>query len=526
MTRQSTSNYGAVTDTQFAWATSDADIFDRELDLYRQAQALENHDHSSTRGLAVTRLAAGVVVDASLAALAVTEAKIATGAVTNTKLGAGAVTRDKISWPLIQPSNDMAGGYSQRDTSNTYAVGFYIAANGLAVLGSGTVGTIGSNMVMGQAGQVSIGATQGAAKFNVMQSVDGATTLASGFRIYNPNTLFFNDLVSYSGHLGIFAQGVGALWIDATNKFVTVGTAVSGVARLVISQAAGTAVEGAQWVFGAGRGKVYVDASGHFHVESALTTVQLMNTPNAFTPAVDNATTLGQPALRWSTIYGVAVTATSVSAGTLSSTGNISASGTVSATSGTFGGITAGVSTINGTLATAQVRPINDNSVDSGDTSQRWRYVHVATGIGVALGGAPGAQIQLGSDSAVKPSTNTWQVASDIRVKHEDRIHDYDAGLEQILALRPVHYWTNGLYGTDDMPEDSTPAIGFVADEVEKVCPEMVGSIEAFRTDQATRPAQIKTVNTHALPIMTVNAIKELHAQIQELRHLVEELRN
>lgn len=61
MARVTTTNYNAEADTQFAWATTGSDFFSRELDLYRLAQAVEEHDHSAGRGLAVTRIAAAAL---------------------------------------------------------------------------------------------------------------------------------------------------------------------------------------------------------------------------------------------------------------------------------------------------------------------------------------------------------------------------------------------------------------------------------------------------------------------------------
>jgi hypothetical protein len=62
MTRQNATNYS---NPVYAYATADGDAFDR-LDVAGQGQAMDNHDHSSGNGLAVARLAAGAIADASL----------------------------------------------------------------------------------------------------------------------------------------------------------------------------------------------------------------------------------------------------------------------------------------------------------------------------------------------------------------------------------------------------------------------------------------------------------------------------
>lgn len=83
MGRVSTSNYAGAVDTTFQWATSGNDRFSRELDLYRLAQALEIHDHSAGKGLAVARIQNGLVGSDQLAADAVTTEKIADNAITS-----------------------------------------------------------------------------------------------------------------------------------------------------------------------------------------------------------------------------------------------------------------------------------------------------------------------------------------------------------------------------------------------------------------------------------------------------------
>jgi hypothetical protein len=66
VTRVETSNYRASDDTTFAWATSDNDFFDREMDLYSLAKALESHDHTSGKGLAARGYEPGSIPTSAL----------------------------------------------------------------------------------------------------------------------------------------------------------------------------------------------------------------------------------------------------------------------------------------------------------------------------------------------------------------------------------------------------------------------------------------------------------------------------
>jgi hypothetical protein len=82
--------------TLFEWATSDNDLFNREIDLSFLARALERHDHSDGRGKPSARATAGSIDTTALANLAVSTGKIADGAVTPPKISANAVTNPAI----------------------------------------------------------------------------------------------------------------------------------------------------------------------------------------------------------------------------------------------------------------------------------------------------------------------------------------------------------------------------------------------------------------------------------------------
>jgi hypothetical protein len=90
--------------------------------------------------------------------------------------------------------------------------------------------------------------------------------------------------------------------------------------------------------------------------------------------------------------------------------------------------------------------------------------------VGVGTTG-PSYQLQLSTDSAAKPSTNTWTIASDARIKTETG--EYTKGLDAVLSLRPVTYRYNGKAGMVDDGEDK---ISIIAQEAINAFPECVGS--------------------------------------------------
>lgn len=71
------------------------------------------------------------------------------------------------------------------------------------------------------------------------------------------------------------------------------------------------------------------------------------------------------------------------------------------------------------------------------DSSARSDALVVRKSGNVGIGtSSPSYRLQLGSDSAAKPGTTSWTIASDARLK--DISGPYDSGLDEIAALQPV----------------------------------------------------------------------------------------
>ncbi len=102
-------------------------------------------------------------------------------------------------------------------------------------------------------------------------------------------------------------------------------------------------------------------------------------------------------------------------------------------------------------------------------------YFQRSVGIGVT---APGFQLHLSLDSAAKPTSNTWTISSDRRLKKN--IQPIDGSLDKLLQLRGVTYQWKNPASQGDMAGTYT---GMIAQDVEKVFPEWVreGS-DGFKT--------------------------------------------
>ena len=127
---------------------------------------------------------------------------------------------------------------------------------------------------------------------------------------------------------------------------------------------------------------------------------------------------------------------------------------------------------------------------------------------------SPSYQLQLSTDSAAKPSTNTWTIASDARIKTETG--EYTKGLDAVLALRPVTYRYNGKAGMIDDGEDK---ISIIAQEAITAFPECVGSYMVKLEEDDKEETEVLNWNGHALTFALVNAVKELTARIAALEN-------
>jgi hypothetical protein len=90
---------------------------------------------------------------------------------------------------------------------------------------------------------------------------------------------------------------------------------------------------------------------------------------------------------------------------------------------------------------------------------------------------APAYRIQLSSDSAAKPSTNTWTISSDERIKENIELADLDICYDAVKSIPLKRYrWRDEIYSSDDVPDRTK--LGWIAQDVEAVFPKAVGTHE------------------------------------------------
>jgi Chaperone of endosialidase len=93
-------------------------------------------------------------------------------------------------------------------------------------------------------------------------------------------------------------------------------------------------------------------------------------------------------------------------------------------------------------------------------------------GVGTA---SPTAQLELSTDSAKKPSTNTWTIASDQRLKTNITNADNDRCYEIVKQVPLKRYtWKSEVYSQEQVKDRSK--LGWIAQDVEAVFPKAVGT--------------------------------------------------
>lgn len=132
---------------------------------------------------------------------------------------------------------------------------------------------------------------------------------------------------------------------------------------------------------------------------------------------------------------------------------------------------------------------------------------------------SPTFQLQVNTDSAAKPSTNTWTISSDIRVK--ENIQNYSKGLNVLLQLNPVTYDYNGKAGFDSRIKNN---IGLIAQDIVDIIPESISSYRTKLNPEDTEDIELYNFNSHALTYIIINSIKELTSEIQQLKNQVQDL--
>ena len=105
---------------------------------------------------------------------------------------------------------------------------------------------------------------------------------------------------------------------------------------------------------------------------------------------------------------------------------------------------------------------------------------------------SPAHQLQVSTDSAGKPSTNTWTIVSDERIKEEIELADLDLCYQAVKNIPLKRFkWKDEVY-TEEQVRDRRK-LGWIAQDVEAVFPKAVGTYE-FKYNQVFEETIIPAV--------------------------------
>jgi hypothetical protein len=143
------------------------------------------------------------------------------------------------------------------------------------------------------------------------------------------------------------------------------------------------------------------------------------------------------------------------------------------------------------------------------NTSEKMRLTSTGLGLNQTV---PTGLLELGTDDARKPSTNTWTIVSDGRVKKN--VLPYEKGLSEIERVNPVKFEYNGKAGfTEGMK-----GIGVIAQDVKGLFPD---SVKTYRGILDGVEQDIMDWNSHELTYALINAVKTLSEEVKKLKSMI-----
>ena len=150
-------------------------------------------------------------------------------------------------------------------------------------------------------------------------------------------------------------------------------------------------------------------------------------------------------------------------------------------------------------------------------TPQAAVYAASPSNTGLAFYGV--GEITITGNTATKQSAGSWVGTSDIRTKKD--VRSYTPGLDEIERINPIRFRYNGLGGTVDDGEH----VSVSAQELEKIAPEMVSSVQRKMNANDSTTTAIKQIDPSDFTYMLINSVKELNAEVKDLRQQVADLK-
>jgi hypothetical protein len=138
--------------------------------------------------------------------------------------------------------------------------------------------------------------------------------------------------------------------------------------------------------------------------------------------------------------------------------------------------------------------------------------------VGIGDGIQPAYQLELSSDSAAKPSTNTWTVSSDERLKTNIELANLDMCYNTIKSIPLKRYtWRDDVYTSEQVPDRSK--LGWIAQDVEQVIP------KAVEQRNMLGYSDCRTLNSDQLIASLYGCVQKLMLTVEQLQTEVDILK-
>jgi hypothetical protein len=131
----------------------------------------------------------------------------------------------------------------------------------------------------------------------------------------------------------------------------------------------------------------------------------------------------------------------------------------------------------------------------------------------------------LGSDSAAKPSTSSWTISSDIRVKENIINTDINESFNLIKKLPLKNFNYKKEYGVANPNERF---VGFIAQDIEEILPQCVTTNKQTFANNETitdfKSLNVDQINKHLIGAVqeVMNRLEKLESENKLLRTIVE----
>jgi hypothetical protein len=135
----------------------------------------------------------------------------------------------------------------------------------------------------------------------------------------------------------------------------------------------------------------------------------------------------------------------------------------------------------------------------------------------------PSYTLQLGLDSAAKPSSSTWSVFSDRRIKNDIENADLDRCIEIVKNIPLRRFAWNEEYVSDESIQNDRHKLGWVADEVESELPKSVIKARISGKNGKT-VSDCKCMNADQIYAAMYGAVQKLISIVEQQGKKIERL--